>query len=141
MNCLDSLVKTRFLRNIDNEIMQARNIVTNPDPMTAEIPDFLPARLSDRKKLYNRYLDLYDFRSRFADIDVDSLDDLVYYMDAGNIVLIVSRYKNVVTKIINETAYTTGEVCIHRCKHFIQNKAYYAAMFNMTLCITPLTTN
>jgi hypothetical protein len=141
MDCLNNLVKTRFLRNINNEITQARNIITNPRYMPTDIPDFFPARLTDRKKLYNRYLDYYGFKDRFCDIDVESVDDIVYHMDAGNVVLVISKYKYVITKIINETAYTTGEMCIHNGKHFIQNKLYHSAMFNMTMCITPLTTN
>ena len=141
MNCLNNLIKTRFLRNIGNEITQAQNIVTNPQNMPIDIPDFFPAGLSNRKKLYNKYLDLFDIRSKFSEIDVDSKDDLVYYLDAGPIAVVISKYKYVIAKAINETAYTTGELCIHSCKHYIQNRVYYAAMFNMNMRITPLTTN
>lgn len=140
MNCLSNLIRTKFLRNIKNEVIQARNNITT-NPMSSEKPSFYPARLSDRKKLYNYYLKLYNFKGAFDEIDVDCDDELVYYLQQGSIVWIASRYKEVITKAILETAYTTGELCLHNCKHIIQNKTLYAAMFDLRINIDPLTTN
>ncbi len=111
------------------------------DSMQHGKPSFLPARLSDRKKLYTYYLKLYNLKSSFDDIDISESEDLVFYMQEDYIVWIASKQRSVVDKAIRETAYTTGEMCIHQCKHIIQNKAIHAAMFDIRMRITPLTTN
>lgn len=140
MNCFNNLTKTKFLRNISDEIKAAHKSITIAN-MPNEKPSFLPARFTDRKKLYNYYMKLYNFRGAFDDIDISVDDELIYYLQQGSIVWIASKYKAIVDKAILETAYTTGEVCLHSCKHVLQNKALYAAMFDLRFNIDPLTTN
>lgn len=138
MNCLSNLITTKFLRNIYDEMTQARTTLTNTT-VYSNLPSFFPARPQDRKGLYNRYMKMYEFKSAFDDVTVDG--DMVYYLQQEHIVWIASKHKMIIDKAILETAYTTGELCIHSCKHIIQNKALYAAMFDIRMCITPLTTN
>ena len=140
MNCFRNLIQTKFLRNVQNEIEQAHNTITM-DPIHNDLPSFYPARLVDRKKLYNYYLKTYNFKSYLDDVDITAEDELVFYMQQNAIVWIASRHKDVISKAIIDTLYTTGELCLHNCKHIIQNKAVYAAMFDTRFCITPLTKN
>lgn len=140
MNCLNNLITSKFLKNTANEIEQASAVLHNITNMQWQSFGFFPASPTDRKKLYNKYMSLCDFKSSFDDIDVSDVN-LVCYMQDSDIVWVASRRKPLVDQVVMDSLYTTGDICIHRAKHYIQNKLFYAAMFDLRFTITPLTTN
>lgn len=139
MNCLNQLIKSQFLKNFSSEIIKARNTLQAMEPNHKTL-GYYPGRLADRKKLYKYYMDFYDFKASFDEIDIQDIE-MVYYLQEDNIVWVASRLKQVIDHSITESLYTTGDVCLYKTKHFIQNKLFHAAMFDLSFQIAPPTVN
>lgn len=139
MDCLNQLIKSKFLKNFSSEIIKARNTLQAMEPR-GNVLGYFPGKLADRKKIYDRYMNMYEFKASFDDVDVEDVE-MVFYLQEDNIVWVASRIKQVIDHSIKESLYTTGDLCIHRSKHFIQNRLFYAAMFDLSFQITPPTVN
>lgn len=139
MNCLSDLITSRFLKKTIQEIKQANAALLTNDMQPRSL-GILFGRKEDRKKLYDSYMRMCDFKSSFQDIDVTD-DDMLYYLQEGPIVLVMARTKSYVDKVVTDSLYTTGDFCFYRGKHYIHNRTHHTAMFDMDFTITPLTTN
>lgn len=140
MACLDKLIKNHFLRNVNKEILEARNTL-HPIPKAPIPAGTLPFRSKDRKKLYEYYAKLLDIQGSFDDVDVNEQPDMVYYLQEGPIAWVASRYKHLVDQTIKDSMYVGGEVSIYKGKKYIQSKLFYVAMYDLTFRIFPPTTN
>lgn len=139
MNCLEKLVNCKFLKNIGNEISQARSTLQYEDLLPG-YDGMYPFLSKDRKAYYNYYLTLTGFKSNFSEEDVQSFD-MIYYLQEQNIVWIASRAKFVIDEAIKESLNTTGDIYIYRGKHFIHNKLFHTVMYDLSYRFPPTTTN
>lgn len=139
MDCLGGLIKCRFLKNTGVELKRAQTAIRVSDA-NMESLNFHPCLATDRKQMYNYYMSVYDFKSSFNEIDVNN-PEMVYYLQEDNIVWIACRSKSFIDQAVIESCYTTGDVCLHRAKHFIQSKLFHTVMFDLSFQISPPTVN
>ena len=139
MNCLEKLVSCSFLKNIGNELSQARTTLQHEDALPS-YGSMYPLQIKERKAYYNYYLKLTGFISNFGEEDVVSTD-MIYYLQEQNIVWIASRAKFVIDDAVKESVNTTGDLYIYRGKHFIHNRLFHTVMYDLSYRFPPVTTN
>lgn len=139
MSCLDNLINCMFLKNTSSEIVQARRVLQVNDEVSSK-SIYLPLRTKDRKKLYDHYLDLWNFKQDLEHINLEDLD-AIYTVQENNIVWMASRLGGVIDIAITEALYITGDLYIYRGRHFIQNKLIHTVLYDLNFQVPPPTTN
>lgn len=140
MDCLGNLVQCRFLKNIGKELSKARSAVTKENIEPQPVYGYKPATKREAKKLYNLNMKRCGFMAMFDDIDVED-KTTTYYLQDGSIVWMASRIKNIIDQAKLDSVTTNGDVPLYTGKHFIQNKAFYVVMYDLTFYVHPITTN
>lgn len=144
MNCLDSLVKCRFLKNIGSELIKASRIVKDGKQSSSKQKHpaygYKPCTKKEAKKIYDYYMKHYGFASMFDDIDAENIET-TYYLQNDNIVWIACRQVSAINQIKLESMYMNGDIPLYQGRQYIQNKLYHVLMFDLTFHVPPITTN
>ena len=86
------------------------------------------------------YLNWYGFRAEFDFFDITDTSAL-YYCAEDHITLVCARSKAAIDLLTANTLRVSGDIPFYRSKHYIQNKVFFTAMYDISINIIPPTTN
>ncbi len=139
MDCFDKLTDSNFLNHLGVEIRNAQSVI---DKFTDNCPPIgsFPISKKAKKEKYNCYLHLCGFKHEFDNFDITDLHAL-YYMQEGSLLLICARVKAIIDLTVNQALVSSGDIPFYRTRHYIQNKLYHSAMYDLTFRTLPITQN
>lgn len=140
MDCLVNLVKCKFLKKLNSELIKARTALNNQSSRKHPKHGYKPAFRREAKKLYDYYMQYCSFTSTFDDIDPDD-KTVTYYLQDNNIVWIACKSKQVIEQAKLDSLTMNGDIPLYSGKQYIHNKVFYVVMFDLIFSVPPITTN
>lgn len=139
MDCFNKLTNSQFLKHLEKEIKVAQSTFSR---LTEDCPPLGELVFNNKLKRYKYdcYLNLCGFKEEFLFMDANDKHALYYMSDSG-ILLVCARSKKALETSIRYTLHTSGDIPFYRTKHYIQNRVFYTAMYDLMIQLVPPTTN
>lgn len=140
MRCFESLVKSKFLANVSNELSLARQAIRTMSQTAFPTNFYCDKR--DRKALYDEYVYQYYLLEEIKDTIDNTIDpELIYYVQYDHIMYLYSLVKNQVTDAATYNYNIHGILPLYRGRHRIDGYTVYTALLDTRLTFNPFSPN
>lgn len=140
MRCFESLVKSKFLANVSNELSLARQAVRSMSQTLFPATHFADKR--DRKKLYDDYVYQYYIVEEIRDSLKESTDpDIIYFLQLDHMTCFYCLTKSLVTEAVMYNYNLFGYIPIYNGRHRIDGYTVYTSIIDTRMSFQPFSPN
>lgn len=140
MRCFESLVKSKFLANVSNELSLARQAIRSMSQTL--FPTTYYADKRDRKGLYDEYVYQYFVIEEIQDTLKESIDsDMIYFLQCDHMTCFYSLKKNLVAEAVEYNYNLFGYIPIYNGRHRVNGYTVYTSIIDTRMSFQPFSPN